>query len=121
MTGRREQLREDIRFRVLRLLSENPEMSTREIADTVGVSNGSAYYLVSALVEKGHVKLEKFMSSSHKGRYAYVLTPKGLREKSRLTAKFLGRKLEEYEALKAEIEELKRDMGENGKTSKASG
>lgn len=110
MSGRREEMREEVRFRILRLLSDNPEMSTREIADAVGVSNGSAYYLVSALAEKGLVKLENFMSSEHKGRYAYVLTPKGLREKSQLTAKFLGRKLEEYEALKAEIEELKRDL-----------
>lgn len=110
MSGRREEMREEVRFRILRLLGDNPEMSTREIADAVGVSNGSAYYLVSALAEKGLVKLENFISSEHKGRYAYVLTPKGLREKSQLTAKFLGRKLVEYEALKAEIEELKRDL-----------
>lgn len=110
MTTQREQRREEIRFRVLRLLSENPELSTRKLADVVGVSNGSAYYLVSALAEKGLVKLESFMSSNHKGRYAYILTPKGVREKSRLTVKFLGRKLEEYEALKVEIEELRSEL-----------
>jgi len=119
MSGRREQVHEEMRFRVLRLLSENSEMSTREIADAVGVSNGSAYYLVSALAEKGLVKLENFMSSSHKGRYSYILTPKGISEKSRLTTKFLGRKLQEYEALKAEIAELKRDLdvGQDGLAS----
>jgi EPS-associated MarR family transcriptional regulator len=110
MSTVRDQMREDMRFRVLRLLGDNPEMSTREIAEAVGVSNGSAYYLVSALAEKGLVKFENFMSSEHKGRYAYVLTPKGLREKTHLTAMFLGRKLEEYEALKEEIAELRRDL-----------
>lgn len=121
VSGRRDQLREDVHFRILRLLGENPEMSTREIAEAVGVSNGSAYYLVSALAEKGLVKLENFMSSSHKGRYAYVLTPKGLREKSRLTTKFLGRKLKEYEALKEEIAELRDELDKTGDSSVAAG
>jgi EPS-associated MarR family transcriptional regulator len=92
------------------LLAENPELSTREIAESVGVSNGSAYYLVKALAEKGFVKFESFMSSNHKGRYAYNLTPKGLSEKTRLTARFLSRKLEEYEALQEEIAALRRDL-----------
>jgi len=114
MVTRRQAAREDAHFQVLRLLAENPELSTREIADAVGVSNGSAYYLLKALAEKGYVKFERFMSSSHKGRYAYMLTPKGLSEKSRLTARFLGRKLEEYEALQKEIAELRRDLGGDG-------
>ncbi|SMH56146.1 MarR family EPS-associated transcriptional regulator [Maritimibacter sp. HL-12] len=107
---RREAAREEAHFQVLRLLGDNPELSTREIADAVGVSNGSAYYLLKALAEKGFVKFERFISSSHKGRYAYILTPKGLSEKSRLTARFLGRKLKQYEALQEEIAELRRDL-----------
>jgi len=110
MVTRRQAAREEARFRVLRLLADNPEMSTREIADAVGVSNGSAYYLLKALAEKGFVKFESFMSSSHKGRYAYILTPKGMSEKSRLTTRFLSRKLEEYAALQDEIAELRRDL-----------
>ncbi len=106
-------MREEMHFRVLRLLSENPELSTRELAAAVGVSNGSAYYLITALAEKGLVKFENFMSSNHKGRYAYILTPKGLHEKSRLTAKFLNRKMEEYETLKTEIAELQWELSIN--------
>ena len=103
-------LREEIRFRVLRILDENPEMSTRDIAREVGISNGSAYYCVSALVNKGLVKMGNFSKSSNKGRYAYVLTPKGLAEKAALTSRFLARKIEEYDLLKVEIENLSAEL-----------
>lgn len=106
MASNRKQLQEETRFRVLRLLHDNPELSTREIADAVGISNGSAYYCINALVEKGLLKLGNFAASSQKGRYAYILTPKGVSLKISLTAQFLKRKMEEYEALKQEISEL---------------
>lgn len=111
MASNRKQLQEEIRFRVLRLLYDNPELSTREIADAVGISNGSAYYCISALAEKGLVKLGNFAASDHKGRYAYILTPHGVAEKAALTGRFLKRKMAEYEALKAEIEALKAEVG----------
>ena len=91
---------------MLRLLEDNPEMSTRDLADEMGISNGAAYYCLNALVEKGWVKLGNFKRSEHKGRYAYVLTPSGIAERAGLTKRFLARKINEYEALKAEIEEL---------------
>ena len=106
MTSVRTKLQEDTHFRVLRLLQENPEMSQRELAEAVGVSVGGIHYVLNALIDKGLVKLGNFTAAEDKRRYAYVLTPKGIREKSLLTGKFLKRKLQEYEALKAEINEL---------------
>lgn len=110
MASRRDAQRDDIRFRVLRLLDNNPELSVRDIAAKVGVSNGSAYYCIRALVEKGMLKLGNFTASEHKGRYAYILTPRGLKEKGVLTARFLKRKLEEYEDLKHEISLLQQEV-----------
>src|SRR5690349_15412485 len=110
LASQREMQREDVRYRVLRLLDDNPEMSVRDIASTVGVSNGSAYYCLNALVEKGMVKLGNFTASEHKGRYAYILTPRGITEKAVLTARFLRRKLQEYEDLKREIELLQQEV-----------
>jgi EPS-associated MarR family transcriptional regulator len=110
MASRRDAQREDVRYRVLRLLDENPELSVRDIAATVGVSNGSAYYCLNALVEKGMVKLGNFTASEHKGRYSYILTARGIAEKAVLTARFLKRKLDEYEDLKREIELLQQEV-----------
>lgn len=86
-------------------------MSSRRIADAVGISNGSAYYVLTALIEKGLVKLENFKNSSRKGRYVYLLTPKGIREKSILTHNFIERKRQEYKELRNEIEALEEEMG----------
>ncbi|MEM6460759.1 MAG: MarR family EPS-associated transcriptional regulator [Pseudomonadota bacterium] len=110
MSGRRSALREDVRFRVLRFLRENPEMSQRQLADALGVSLGATNYCLSALVDRGFVKLGNFSSSEDKRRYAYILTPKGLSEKAALTGRFLKRKRAEYEALKAEIDALQAEM-----------
>ena len=110
MASRREKLQNDARTRVLRLVSENPQLSTRQVANAVGISNGSAYYLLTALVEKGFVKLESFKNSSRKGQYAYLLTPRGIREKSLLTQRFIERKREEFEELRVEIEALEKEM-----------
>ena len=109
MTSKRTKLQEDTHFRVLRLLQENPEMSQRELAAAVGVSVGGMHYVLNALIEKGLVKLGNFTAAEDKRRYAYVLTPKGIKEKSLITGRFLKRKLAEYEALKQEIEELRRE------------
>ena len=111
MASRREERQEDVRLRVMRLIDENPEMSSRQIADKVGIANGSAYYVLTALVKKGFVKLENFKNSQRKGRYSYLLTPKGIREKSLLTHRFIGRKRQEFDALRAEIESLEEETG----------
>jgi len=101
MASRREEQQAEIRLQVMRLIAQNPEMSSRQIADAVGISNGSAYYVLTALIEKGFVKLGNFKSNPRKGQYAYLLTPKGIREKSMLTHSFIDRKRQEFEDLRA--------------------
>ena len=111
MASRREEHQEDVRLRVMRLIDENSEMSSRQIADKVGIANGSAYYVLTALIEKGFVKLENFKNSQLKEQYAYLLTPRGIREKSLLTHRFIVRKRQEFNALRAEIESLEEEVG----------
>ncbi|MFT6674297.1 MAG: EPS-associated MarR family transcriptional regulator [Sulfitobacter sp.] len=113
MTSKRTKLQEDTHFRVLRLLQENPEMSQRMLAEAVGVSVGGIHYVLNALIDKGLVKLGNFTAAKDKRRYAYVLTPKGIARKAALTRAFLVRKMEEYEALKKEIEALKAEVPEH--------
>ena len=110
MTSKRTKLQEDTHFRVLRLLQENPEMSQRELAAAVGVSVGGMHYVLNALIEKGLVKLGNFRAAEDKRRYAYVLTPKGIARKAALTRAFLARKMEEYKALRDEIEALTQEI-----------
>jgi EPS-associated MarR family transcriptional regulator len=111
MASKRTKLQEDTHFRVLRLLQDNPEMSQRELAEAVGVSVGGMHYVLNALIEKGLVKLGNFTAAEDKRRYAYVLTPKGVTEKIAITRRFLARKMEEYEALKEEIDSLQEELG----------
>ncbi|APO88540.1 MarR family EPS-associated transcriptional regulator [Marivivens sp. JLT3646] len=117
MASLREARREEAQFQVMRLVAQNPELTTREIAKEVGISTGAAYYCVTALVEKGFVKLENFKNNPRKGQYAYVLTPRGIREKAVLTLRFLERKAAEYEALRLEIAALEREAGLDGARS----
>ena len=98
----------------LRLLATNPDMTQRELAKALGVSLGAANYCLKALVEKGWVKLENFQKNPHKLGYLYLLTPMGIAAKTALTATFLKRKLEEYETLKAEIQQLKIEVSQTG-------
>ena len=94
----------------MRLLSDNPKISTRGLANAVGISNGAAYYVLRALVKKGFVKLESFGNSSRKGQYTYLLTPKGIVEKSLLTHRFIKRKRVEFAALRVEIKALEEEI-----------
>jgi len=110
MAGQRSKTQEDVRFRVLRVLEENPEISQRDIASAVGISVGGVHYCMNALIDKGLVKLGNFTAAQDKRRYAYILTPKGISEKAALTSRFLKRKMEEYEALKAEIDALQEEL-----------
>ena len=110
MASRRKEHQEDAKFRVFQIINENPQMTTREIAQKVGISNGSAYYLLTSLINMGFIKLSNFKDSSQKVKYSYLLTPKGIREKSLITSKFLVRKKQEYELLKKEISKLERDL-----------
>ena len=110
MASRRKEHQEDAKLRVLQIISDNPQMTSRELAQRVGISNGSAYYLLTSLIDKGFVKLANFKKSDQKIKYYYLLTPKGIREKSFITSKFIVRKKQEYELLKKEIAELERDV-----------
>lgn len=113
-----EQL-EDLHFRVLKLLQENPELSQRELAQHLGVSNGKLHYCLRALIDKGLVKLGNFANSKHHLGYAYLLTPKGLAQKATMMRRFLQRKMAEYEALQAEIAALQEEMRGDRSTSPA--
>ncbi|MBW7922706.1 MAG: MarR family EPS-associated transcriptional regulator [Rubellimicrobium sp.] len=106
----RQALRDETRFRILRLLHENPELSQRELARALGVSTGGVHYALRALVDKGLVKIGNFTAAPDKRRYAYVLTPGGIARKAALTARFLDRKLAEYDALVAEIAALRAEL-----------
>lgn len=101
---------EDTRFRVLRLLQANPELNQRQIAESLSISLGGANYCLRALVDKGLVKIRNFRKSGNKVGYSYLLTPKGIAEKTALATRFLKRKMREYEALEAEIASLEDEL-----------
>jgi MarR family transcriptional regulator, temperature-dependent positive regulator of motility len=98
---------DEIHLKVLRLLQDSPQLNQREMADALGVSLGKTNYCLKALMDKGYVKMQNFMSSHNKLAYSYLLTPSGISEKAHLTTQFLKRKVAEYEALQLEIEALK--------------
>lgn len=107
--NRRAKLQEDTHFRVLRLLQENPDLTQRELAERLGISVGGLNYCLQAMIEKGLVKMRNFAQSKNKFGYVYVLTPSGIAEKAAITHRFLQRKMEEYEALKTEIQVIKEE------------
>lgn len=110
MTSRRTKLQEDTYFRVLRILEEQPDVTQREIAQRLGISTSGLNYALSALIDKGWVKVHNFSESKNKFGYVYLLTPSGVAEKATLTGRFLQRKLQEYEEMKAEIESLRAEI-----------
>jgi EPS-associated MarR family transcriptional regulator len=109
--NRRAKLKEDTNFRVMRLLEENPDLTQRELAERLGISVGGLNYCLKALMLKGLVKMKNFAYSKNKFGYVYMLTPSGMAEKAEITHRFLRRKIEEYESLKAEIDALRPDLG----------
>jgi EPS-associated MarR family transcriptional regulator len=121
MTSRQAQIQEDTHFRIMRILQETPDLTQRELAEKLGMSVGGLNYCLNALIDKGLVKMQNFSNSKNKFKYVYLLTPLGIAEKVALTTRVLRRKLEEYEALKLEIEALKFEVDASGqdKTLKA--
>ena len=97
---------QDTHFRVLHLLEEKPQLTQRELAQKLGISLGGVNYCLKALIDIGHIKVENFSNNPNKSSYLYILTPQGIAEKSRLTTGFLKRKMEEYQALKEEIDTI---------------
>ena len=110
MSSQQAEQKEDLDFRVLRLLQDKPDASQRELADQLGISHGKMNYCLNALIDKGLVKLGNFHNSQHKFKYAYLLTPSGISQKAKLTSRFLKRKVTEYEKLKAEIDALNAEV-----------
>ena len=103
-------MRDDTQFQALRLLQTSPQLNQREIARALGVSLGSANFCLKALLDKGWIKMQNFMGSKNKLAYSYLLTPQGISEKAALTARFLQRKVAEYEKLQAEITVLQQEV-----------
>jgi len=101
---------DDARLEILRLLSEQPQLSQRELSQALGLSLGKTHYVLHALLDKGQLKVRNFRRSDRKLAYAYLLTPAGLREKLRLTRDFLTRKELEFERLQATIAELRAEV-----------
>jgi EPS-associated MarR family transcriptional regulator len=105
---------DDTRFRLLRLLEARPDLSQRDLAREMGISLGKVNFCINALIDTGFVKVRNFRNNRNKLSYAYLLTPRGVESKATITMQFLKRKMSEYEALKAEIEQLQREVGELG-------
>jgi EPS-associated MarR family transcriptional regulator len=105
---------EDTHLRLLRLLEARPELSQRDLAREMGISLGKVNFCLKALIDTGFIKVQNFRNNRNKLSYAYLLTPRGIESKASITVQFLKRKIAEYEALKAEIEQLQREVGALG-------
>ena len=101
---------QDLQYRALKILEQQPDLTQRQLAEELGVSLGKTNYLVKALIEVGWVKLDNFQRSNSKWGYAYLLTPRGIMEKAAITARFLIRKQREYNDLQEEIAELQAEV-----------
>ena len=106
-------LTDEIRYRILRELEREPQLSQRELAESLGVSVGKTNFCIRALVDKGLVKVQNFRRSENKLAYAYQLTPRGIADKARMTRLFLKIKQREYEQLQSELEELRREVSDS--------
>ncbi|VAX10727.1 Transcriptional regulator, MarR family [hydrothermal vent metagenome] len=101
---------DETHYKILKHLESNPDISQRELAHEMGVSLGKINYCLKALIEKGWLKVNNFKNNQNKLAYAYILTPQGASGKVAMTMKFLQRKMAEYESIKMEISELKREL-----------
>lgn len=106
-------LTDEYRYKILKRLEAEPEVSQRELARELGISLGKVNYCLNALIEIGLVKANNFRQSQNKKGYIYLLTPSGVEEKAKITVRFLKYKLTEYEAIKAEIQQLQNDIDSN--------
>jgi EPS-associated MarR family transcriptional regulator len=103
-------MNEEISFKLFKLLEAVPDISQRELAKKLGISLGKTNYCLKGLMEKGWLKARNFKNSNNKIAYAYMLTPTGLSEKAKITARYLKNKVHEYEILKSEIEKLRQEV-----------
>jgi len=105
-------LSDENRYKLLKLLEANPDMNQREVASTLGISLGKTNYCLKALIEKGWIKVGNFRRSQAKESYAYLLTPKGLEEKTRVTIRFFQSKQKEFHVLQQELNELRAEAAQ---------
>ena len=103
---------QETHLKVLRHVEGNPEVTQRELAQELGISLGKANYCLKALIDKGFIKARNFHNSNHKRAYLYKLTPSGIDAKARISVAFLRRKMQEYEQLKTEIEQLRDELND---------
>jgi EPS-associated MarR family transcriptional regulator len=102
-------LTDEYRYKILKILETNPEISQRDLARALDISLGRVNFCLKALIDKGLLKAANFRNSQNKLAYMYLLTPSGIEEKSQMTAQFLKIKLQEYAALEHEINELREE------------
>jgi EPS-associated MarR family transcriptional regulator len=107
---------DEMHYKLMRLLESNPEMSQREVARELDVSLGKVNYCLRALIQKGWIKATNFKNSHNKAAYMYLLTPRGIEGKLILAARFLQSKVREYQSLRVEIKQMRRETG--GRKSK---
>jgi EPS-associated MarR family transcriptional regulator len=103
-------INQELEYRLLKILEQQPDLSQRELADKLGISLGKTNYLIKSLIDVGWVKLDNFQRSDNKWRYAYLLTPKGIVEKAGITTRFLVRKQLEFTQLQEEIVRLQEEV-----------
>lgn len=103
---------DEMHYKLMRLIEANPKISQRDAARELGISLGKVNYCLRALMQRGWVKASNFRNSHNKVAYMYLLTPHGLQQKARLTLHFLQLKMNEYERLRAEIKQMRREAGD---------
>ncbi len=102
-------MKDEITYKLLKLIKDEPHLNQREMAQKMGVSLGKTNYCLKALIDKGFIKARNFYNNKKKSAYIYFLTPQGIEEKAQVTYRFLQRKIKEYESIKVEIESLKNE------------
>ena len=100
-------------YRILEALKKNPNISQRDLAKELGYSLGKVNYLLEALFNRGLVKMDNFIKSNNKIGYMYILTPKGISERAKITKRFLNRKIKEHEMIQKEINVLREKLTSN--------
>ena len=102
--------KEETHYKLLKVLNENPNVSQREISKKMGVSLGKVNFCISELSKKGFLKIRNFKNAEKKIKYIYNLTPKGIEEKAKITFRFLKKKMKEFEEIKSQIDDLKKEV-----------
>jgi EPS-associated MarR family transcriptional regulator len=108
-------LNDEVRYKLLRLLEENPRMSQRDVARELGISLGKVNYCLKSLVAKGWIKAQNFKNSRNKAAYMYLLTPRGIEARAGVALRFLQSKMREYETLRADIEQIRTEVNRRGR------